>query len=186
MSQNIGKASINHDKTWFAMFYLQNKKDSADKWHFPFLKVNYLTDFSIVSLHSFINANVVFFCFISPFEVVILSFFFSLWFFWIFISCYLYNNWFCGEIRNRERFVLAFSPSDDRWKKCQLLNRLTDVWWLQVPNIVKALHKQMKEKSVKTRQCCFNMLTELVNVLPGALTQHVPVLVPGMRSIQLN
>uniref|UniRef100_A0A8C0UJ71 Cullin associated and neddylation dissociated 1 n=1 Tax=Cyanistes caeruleus TaxID=156563 RepID=A0A8C0UJ71_CYACU len=50
----------------------------------------------------------------------------------------------------------------------------------QVPNIVKALHKQMKEKSVKTRQCCFNMLTELVNVLPGALTQHVPVLVPGI------
>lgn len=50
----------------------------------------------------------------------------------------------------------------------------------QVPNIVKALHKQMKEKSVKTRQCCFNMLTELVNVLPGALTQHIPVLVPGM------
>ncbi|XP_026962751.1 cullin-associated NEDD8-dissociated protein 1 isoform X3 [Sagmatias obliquidens] len=49
----------------------------------------------------------------------------------------------------------------------------------QVPNIVKALHKQMKEKSVKTRQCCFNMLTELVNVLPGALTQHIPVLVPG-------
>lgn len=46
--------------------------------------------------------------------------------------------------------------------------------------IVKALHKQMKEKSVKTRQCCFNMLTELVNVLPGALTQHIPVLVPGM------
>ncbi|XP_044305788.1 cullin-associated NEDD8-dissociated protein 1 isoform X3 [Varanus komodoensis] len=50
----------------------------------------------------------------------------------------------------------------------------------QVPNIVKALHKLMKEKSVKTRQCCFNMLTELVNVLPGALTQHIPVLVPGI------
>lgn len=52
---------------------------------------------------------------------------------------------------------------------------------LQVPIIVKALHKQLKEKSVKTRQCCFNMLTELVNVLPGALTQHIPVLVPGER-----
>uniref|UniRef100_A0A673ZS57 Cullin-associated and neddylation-dissociated 1 n=1 Tax=Salmo trutta TaxID=8032 RepID=A0A673ZS57_SALTR len=51
---------------------------------------------------------------------------------------------------------------------------------LQVPMIVKALHKQMKEKSVKTRQCCFNMLTELVNVLPGALTLHIPVLVPGI------
>lgn len=52
---------------------------------------------------------------------------------------------------------------------------------LQVPMIVKALHKQLKEKSVKTRQCCFNMLTELVNVLPGALTQHIPVLIPGTR-----
>uniref|UniRef100_A0A7N6FJD9 TATA-binding protein interacting (TIP20) domain-containing protein n=1 Tax=Anabas testudineus TaxID=64144 RepID=A0A7N6FJD9_ANATE len=50
----------------------------------------------------------------------------------------------------------------------------------QVPMIVKALHKQLKEKSVKTRQCCFNMLTELVNVLPGALTQHIPVLIPGI------
>uniref|UniRef100_A0A8C1IPH1 Cullin-associated NEDD8-dissociated protein 1-like n=1 Tax=Cyprinus carpio TaxID=7962 RepID=A0A8C1IPH1_CYPCA len=50
----------------------------------------------------------------------------------------------------------------------------------QVSMIVKALHKQMKEKSVKTRQCCFNMLTELVNVLPGALTQHIPVLIPGI------
>lgn len=53
---------------------------------------------------------------------------------------------------------------------------------LQVPMIVKALHKQLKEKSVKTRQCCFNMLTELVNVLPGALTQHIPVLIPGTLS----
>uniref|UniRef100_A0A672RK11 Cullin-associated NEDD8-dissociated protein 1-like n=1 Tax=Sinocyclocheilus grahami TaxID=75366 RepID=A0A672RK11_SINGR len=51
---------------------------------------------------------------------------------------------------------------------------------IQVSMIVKALHKQMKEKSVKTRQCCFNMLTELVNVLPGALTQHIPVLIPGI------
>uniref|UniRef100_A0AAQ4P781 TATA-binding protein interacting (TIP20) domain-containing protein n=1 Tax=Gasterosteus aculeatus aculeatus TaxID=481459 RepID=A0AAQ4P781_GASAC len=50
----------------------------------------------------------------------------------------------------------------------------------QVPMIVKALHKQLKEKSVKTRQCCFNMLTELVNVLPGALTTHIPVLIPGI------
>lgn len=56
---------------------------------------------------------------------------------------------------------------------------------LQVPIIVKALHKQLKEKSVKTRQCCFNMLTELVNVLPGALTQHIPVLIPGDATSEL-
>jgi hypothetical protein len=36
----------------------------------------------------------------------------------------------------------------------------------QVPDIIKAIHKQLKEKSVKTRQGCFSLLTELVIVLP--------------------
>ncbi|XP_015682691.1 cullin-associated NEDD8-dissociated protein 1-like, partial [Protobothrops mucrosquamatus] len=36
----------------------------------------------------------------------------------------------------------------------------------QVPNIIKALHKQLKEKSVRSRQGCFTLLTELANVLP--------------------
>ncbi|NXK81449.1 CAND1 protein, partial [Amazona guildingii] len=50
----------------------------------------------------------------------------------------------------------------------------------QVPSIVKALHKQLKEKSVKSRQGCFSLLTELANVLPGCLADHVPVLIPGI------
>jgi len=51
----------------------------------------------------------------------------------------------------------------------------------QVPDIVKAIHKQLKEKSVKTRQGCFSLLTELVLVLPGALKDHLPMLVPGIQ-----
>ena len=51
----------------------------------------------------------------------------------------------------------------------------------QVPDIVKAVHKQLKEKSVKTRQGCFSLLTELVLVLPGALKDHLPMLVPGIQ-----
>nr|XP_006631060.1 PREDICTED: cullin-associated NEDD8-dissociated protein 2 [Lepisosteus oculatus] len=50
----------------------------------------------------------------------------------------------------------------------------------QVPNIVKALHKQLKEKSIKSRQGCFNLLTELANALPGALGDHIPSLIPGI------
>lgn len=50
----------------------------------------------------------------------------------------------------------------------------------QVPMIIKVLHKQMQEKSVKTRQGCFGVLTELVNVLPGALTNHIQSIVPGI------
>merc|ERR1719397_1364893 len=51
----------------------------------------------------------------------------------------------------------------------------------QVPNIVKALHRQMKEKSIKTRQGCFALLTELILVLPGALASHMNLLVPGVQ-----
>ena len=51
----------------------------------------------------------------------------------------------------------------------------------QVPYIVKALHRQLKEKSVKTRQGCFNVLTELVQVLPGALSEHMNIIVPGIQ-----
>ncbi|XP_030633653.1 cullin-associated NEDD8-dissociated protein 2 [Chanos chanos] len=50
----------------------------------------------------------------------------------------------------------------------------------QIPNVVKALHKQLKEKSMKSRQGCFSLLTEMANVLPGALGEHIPVLIPGI------
>lgn len=51
----------------------------------------------------------------------------------------------------------------------------------QVPLIVKAVHRQMKEKSIKTRQDCFSLLKELVLVLPGALANHIPALIPGIQ-----
>ena len=51
----------------------------------------------------------------------------------------------------------------------------------QVPAIVKALHKLLKDRSVKTRQGCFHILTELIIVLPGALSEHIPALIPGME-----
>lgn len=50
----------------------------------------------------------------------------------------------------------------------------------QVPMIMKALHKQLQEKSVKTRQGCFSLLTELVTVLPGILHDQISLVVPGI------
>ncbi|XP_071804723.1 cullin-associated NEDD8-dissociated protein 1-like [Asterias amurensis] len=52
---------------------------------------------------------------------------------------------------------------------------------LQVPDIVRALHKQMREKSIKTRQGCFTLLTELISVSPGALAEHIPAVIPGIQ-----
>ena len=46
---------------------------------------------------------------------------------------------------------------------------------------MKALHRQMKEKSIKTRQGCFSLLTELIHVLPGALATHMDLIVPGIQ-----
>ncbi|CAL1532474.1 unnamed protein product [Lymnaea stagnalis] len=51
----------------------------------------------------------------------------------------------------------------------------------QISDIVKAVHRQLKEKSIKTRQGCFSLLTELVLVLPGALDQHLTSLMPGIQ-----
>ena len=51
----------------------------------------------------------------------------------------------------------------------------------QVPNIVKSLHKLLKEKSIKTRQGCFSLLSELVQVLPGALKDHISAIIPGIQ-----
>uniref|UniRef100_A0A3B4AR27 TATA-binding protein interacting (TIP20) domain-containing protein n=1 Tax=Periophthalmus magnuspinnatus TaxID=409849 RepID=A0A3B4AR27_9GOBI len=49
-----------------------------------------------------------------------------------------------------------------------------------VPVIVKVLHKQLKDKSLKSRQGCFSVLTELAHTVPGALEEHIPALIPGI------
>jgi len=51
----------------------------------------------------------------------------------------------------------------------------------QIPTIISALHRQLKEKSIKTRQGAFQLLTELILVIPGALSPHVPMLIPGIE-----
>lgn len=51
----------------------------------------------------------------------------------------------------------------------------------QVPTIVKAVQPLMREKSVKTRQDCFLLLRELLNALPGALSNHIDQLMSGIH-----
>ena len=63
----------------------------------------------------------------------------------------------------------------------RLTNTALLILYLQVPNIVKAIHRQMKEKSIKTRQGCFALLTELIIVLPGALATHMDQIIPGIQ-----
>ncbi|XP_044772288.1 cullin-associated NEDD8-dissociated protein 2 isoform X3 [Neomonachus schauinslandi] len=50
----------------------------------------------------------------------------------------------------------------------------------QVPLVLKALQRQLKDRSVRARQGCFSLLTELAGVLPGSLAEHMPVLVAGI------
>ncbi len=52
---------------------------------------------------------------------------------------------------------------------------------LQVPAIIKAVHIQLRERSIRTRQDCLHLLRELVNVVPNALTSHVSALIPGIQ-----
>ncbi|XP_029683341.1 cullin-associated NEDD8-dissociated protein 1-like isoform X2 [Takifugu rubripes] len=50
----------------------------------------------------------------------------------------------------------------------------------QVTTIVKMVHRQLREKSLKTRQGGFGLLTELVQTVPGGLEEQVPALIPGI------
>ncbi|GAB1291179.1 Cullin-associated NEDD8-dissociated protein 2 [Apodemus speciosus] len=50
----------------------------------------------------------------------------------------------------------------------------------QVPLVIKALQRQLKDRSVRTRQGCFGLFTELAGVLPGSLAEHMAVLVSGI------
>ena len=49
----------------------------------------------------------------------------------------------------------------------------------QVPLVMKALQRQLKDRSARARQGCFSLLTELAGVLPGSLAEHMPMLVAG-------
>lgn len=51
----------------------------------------------------------------------------------------------------------------------------------QVPEIVRNIQPLMREKSMKTRQDCFSLLRELLNVLPGAFTHNLNQLMPGIQ-----
>lgn len=51
----------------------------------------------------------------------------------------------------------------------------------QINSIVKSIQKLMRLKNAKTRQGCFSLLTQLVNVLPGALNNHLAQIVPGIN-----
>lgn len=52
---------------------------------------------------------------------------------------------------------------------------------LEVPRIVKAASRQLKEKSPKTRIAVFHCLRQLVSTLPGCLVAHASTLVPGLE-----
>jgi cullin-associated NEDD8-dissociated protein 1 len=50
----------------------------------------------------------------------------------------------------------------------------------EVPKLVRAVSRQLKEKAVKTRTAAFHCLRMLAGSLPGCLAEHAPALVPGV------
>lgn len=51
----------------------------------------------------------------------------------------------------------------------------------QVPMIVKAVHIQLRERSIKTRKECLASLRELVLVIPAVSTAHILLLITGLH-----
>lgn len=59
---------------------------------------------------------------------------------------------------------------------CSLATKLAG----DVPEVVKAMAKQLKERSLKSRVGGLQLLRELVGVAPAAVTQHLAILAPGI------
>lgn len=57
-----------------------------------------------------------------------------------------------------------------------------------MPDIVKAVSKQIKHRSDRTRQCCFSLLTELVLTLPACLSSpdHLNKIIPALNNALLD
>ncbi|XP_077518379.1 cullin-associated and neddylation-dissociated 1 isoform X1 [Amblyomma americanum] len=51
----------------------------------------------------------------------------------------------------------------------------------QVGPLVRALQRPLRERALKTRQGCLALLTELLQLLPGALADYLPALLPGLH-----
>ena len=49
-----------------------------------------------------------------------------------------------------------------------------------IPTIVVKSSNLLREKAIKTRQAVFHMFTEIMNILPNSLTNHIASLVPGI------
>jgi len=87
-------------------------------------------------------------------------------------------------LRQTRPVAMLANDKRDKQSDVKVLSRSTSMIECvssQVSNIIKILHKQMMEKSIKTRQGCFHLLTELVTVLPGVLTNYMSKIMPGIQ-----
>jgi hypothetical protein len=65
--------------------------------------------------------------------------------------------------------------------RTDLEDRAVQLLKSQINSIVKSLQKLLKNKNAKTRQGCFSLLTELVTVLPGGLSNYLAQVIPGIN-----
>lgn len=73
--------------------------------------------------------------------------------------------------------VLISANSDDRMDEELPIETLEGY----VFSVIKALQNQIKDKSVLTRLNCFNLLQELVKVLPNSLSKYMFILISGIQ-----
>ena len=94
-------------------------------------------------------------------------------------------NVYISILQQTRPFILKSKPLNDSQTMKELEERPVASLKGQIGSIVKAIQKLLKFKNAKTRQGCFSLLTQLVNVLPGALQNHLTQIIPGV-SYSLN
>jgi len=79
-------------------------------------------------------------------------------------------------LRQNQTHAQVDDPMDEDSGGGSSVARLIDV-----DKIVKAICKQLREKSIRTKERCLEVLRELIAILDGGLAAYLPVLIPDLE-----
>ncbi|XP_055342384.1 cullin-associated NEDD8-dissociated protein 1-like [Paramacrobiotus metropolitanus] len=90
-------------------------------------------------------------------------------------------NAFSSLLQQTDNTLGAMRSKNDFGDERDLPVGVSDALREQLPALIKASKKLIVDKSIKSRQATLQMLSRLVGVLKGCLTEHFHLLLPGLE-----
>lgn len=104
------------------------------------------------------------------------------------VRCDLFNVYLCilqqtksivnvqtlNLIDDKHENTLNYEINDKDYEIIQLLKK-------QIPVLLKSVQKLLKDKSIKSRQCVYLILTQICTIIPNGLSSYISTLINGVQ-----